>query len=461
MSLTAAFAATLDGLHRAGLDPAAASAARTLVLDGLAVAALGAGEAGPRILASLAATPADGPSATVIGDRRRVTPADAARVNGASMHVLDLEPMWNPANHSLSTVLPAILALAEAGLPASPVPLGLRLMQALAIGVEAQERLRLSSGQFEPGKLVFHPPGAVGAIGSAVACGLLLGLDPATLTHAIGIAASRACGVQANIGSMTKALHCGQAAASGLEAARMAAAGFTADADALGDPRGYARAFFGDGFVADELTRQHAALQIVAPGPAYKLYPSQYGTHFVITAALAARAGIPPGSRIDRVTIVAPPMPYVDRPAPATGLAGKFSFQYTAAAALLDGTVTVASFSDARRFAPDMVALLPLITVVADPARQGRFDAMAVDVTVEHDGGTAEGSCDGPPGIWGRPVTADRLAAKARDCLTAVLPATAAADVVDTAAGFDRLEAVQLTRLLATLAEATPHGPAA
>ena len=29
-------------------------------------------------------------------------------------------------------------------------------------------------------------------------------------------------------------------------------------------------------------------------------------------------------------------MPYVDRPAPPTGLAGKFSFQYTAAVALLD-----------------------------------------------------------------------------------------------------------------------------
>ncbi len=461
MSLTGAFAATLDGLHRAGLDPVAATAARTLVLDGLAVAALGAGEAGPRILAGLAATPADGPSAMLIGHRHRVTPADAARVNGASMHVLDFEPMWNPANHSLSTVLPAIMALAEAGLPASAMPLGLRLMQALAMGVEAQERLRLSSGQFEPGKLVFHPPGAVGAIGSAVACGLLLGLDPHTLTHAIGIAASRACGVQANIGSMTKALHCGQAAASGLEAARMAAAGFTADADALGDPRGYARAFFGDGFVADELTRSHAALQIVAPGPAYKLYPSQYGTHFVITAALAARASIPPGSRIARITIVAPPMPYVDRPAPATGLAGKFSFQYTAAAALLDGAVTVASFTDARRFAPDMEALLPLVTVVADPARQGRFDAMAVDVTVEHEGGLAEGTCDGPPGIWGRPVTAERLAAKARDCLAAVLPAAAAADVVDTAAGFEALDAAHLNRLLAILVGATPHGQAA
>ena len=34
------------------------------------------------------------------------------------------------------------------------------------------------------------------------------------------------------------------------------------------------------------------------------------------------------------------------------------SFQYTAAAALLDGCVGIDTFADRRRFAPDMVALL-------------------------------------------------------------------------------------------------------
>ena len=52
-------------------------------------------------------------SSTIIMGDRRVTVESAAQVNGAAMHVLDYEPMWNPANHSLSTTLPALFALSE------------------------------------------------------------------------------------------------------------------------------------------------------------------------------------------------------------------------------------------------------------------------------------------------------------------------------------------------------------
>jgi aconitate decarboxylase len=31
-------------------------------------------------------------------------------------------------------------------------------------------------------------------------------------------------------------------------------------------------------------------------------------------------------------------------------------------------------------------------------------------------GRAAEGACDGPPGVWGRPAPPERLEAKARDC---------------------------------------------
>jgi aconitate decarboxylase len=145
-------------------------------------------------------------------------------------------------------------------------------------------------------------------------------------------------------------------------------------------------------------------------------------------------------------------MAYVDRPQPATGLAGKFSFQYTAAAALLDGAVTVASFSDERRFAPDMVALLPRIEIRPDASRQGRFDAMTLAIEVEWDGGAARGDCDGPPGIWGRPVPTERLRNKARDCLSIALGPDAATEIVALADGFASLDRAGLNRLMACLA---------
>ena len=86
---------------------------RLLLLDGLAVAVAGAGERGPSLMAAQTrAECPDGP-ATVIGHGLATSVVQAARVNGMAMHVLDFEPMWNPPNHALSTLLPALLALAE------------------------------------------------------------------------------------------------------------------------------------------------------------------------------------------------------------------------------------------------------------------------------------------------------------------------------------------------------------
>ena len=491
MSLTADFVATIRGMDP---DPTARREAARLVADGLAVAALGAGEEGPARLAALAPPPREGEArASLIGRGRGGTPADAARINAAAMHVLDFEPMWQPATHALSPVLPALLALAEAGLAegaegagptgrgpalagpgpaqrggdpgagpaARSAPMGRRLLDALVAGIEAQGRLRRASGQFEPRDLAFHPPGVVGPIGSAIACGLLIGLDDPALVHAVGIAASRAGGILANVGSMTKALHCGDAAAAGLEAARLAAAGFTADPDALAGPRGFCAAFFEPGHDPAALTAP-APAWILAPGPAWKLYPSQYGTHFVIEAALEARARLPAGAWPERVAVHGPSMPYVDRPAPASGLAGKFSFQYVAAAALLDGRVDLDSFSDRRRFAPDMVAMLPRIVIRPDPGREGRFDRMRVEVEVTAaDGARAIGRCDGPPGIWGRPVPPARLRAKAQDCLTRAADAATAEAVLALCDRFEELDAAGIGRLMARLREAAPRRSAA
>ena len=463
MSLTANFAAHLQALAGEPIDAATRQAAVNLFVDGISVAALGSEQPGPCLLAALALEGASRPEASLIGHAASCSVAEAARVNGASMHVLDYEPMWNPANHSLSPALSPLLALVEREANSQgchkPKTVGLRFLTALATGIEAQARLRLASNQFNPADLVFHPPGAVGPIGSAVASGIFLGLDRNQLVHAIGIAASRAGGIQANAGSMTKALHCGQAAASGLESALLAQRGFTADADALGDPRGYGAAFFGGAFAPETLTADKAAWHIVDPGPAFKLYPSQYGTHFVITAARDAYARLPRGAEIAAVEIICPSMPYVDRPNPATGLAGKFSFQYVAAVALLDGTVVVDSYADERRFAPDLVALLPRVAVVPDPTREGRFDRMAVDLVVRCADGTAIATrCDGPPGIWGRPCTPEQLSSKASDCLTAAFGTESAEEILGAAFAVERFGHADFLHLMAGLSGAERSG---
>jgi len=428
-----------------------------LLLDGISVAALGSAEPSPQILSSMAHDADQRRSATIIKGDRRATVESAALVNGAAMHVLDYEPMWNPANHSLSTTLPALVALSEVLLRSEKETFqnsinGERILRALAIGIEVQARLRSASGQFEPGDLVFHPPSAVGPLGSAVACGLLMGLTQEQLVNAIGIAGSMAGGLQGNIGSMTKALHCGKAASNGVQAALLARHGFTSDIDAIGGPRGYGNAFFGAVFDPSKLLETKADLHIVNPGPAYKLYPSQYGTHFVIEAALMARKHLSSPREIQNITIVSPPMPYVDRPSPATGLAGKFSFQYVAAVALIDGKVSVDSFNDKRRFAVDVEKLLPLIKIRTDTKRKGRFDKMKIDVEVELiDGQICSGTCDGPPGVWGRSANSSEIENKAKDCLRRAFGKARGDEILLQTRGFVDLDAHDLLNFFGLL----------
>jgi aconitate decarboxylase len=406
-------------------DPALLERCRLLLLDGLAVAVAGAAaERGPRLMAAQArAESPDGP-ATVIGQGFTTSVANAARVNGMAMHVLDFEPMWNPPNHALSPLLPALLALAEQREQQGSGPQGRKVLRAIAKGVEAQGRLRLASGQIEPAKLSIHPPGAVGPLATALACGDMLGLRGERLAAAVGVACSRAGGLLANVGSMTKALHCGDAAANGVQAAQLAAEGFTADADALGNPRGWGASLFGPTFEREHLLAPIGEGRALNPGPAWKLFPSQFATHFAITAALAARDAIGDTTpdNIARVTLHTPAMPYIDRPNPLTGLDGKFSWQYTAVIALLDGKVVPASFEDARRFADDAVALLGRTVLINDPAISGRFDQMHVDVEIElNDGTTIRRRCDAPLGSWRRPVPDERVMEKIRALLDDVL----------------------------------------
>jgi aconitate decarboxylase len=413
-------------------DPVLLDRCRLLLLDGLAVAVAGAGERGPSLMAAQARAESPGGPSTVIGQGFTTSVVNAARVNGMAMHVLDYEPMWNPPNHALSPLLPALLALAEQREQKGAGPQGHAVLRAIAKGVEAQGRLRLASGQIEPAKLSMHPPGAVGALAAALASGDMLGLHGEQLAAAVGIASSRTGGVLANVGSMTKALHCGDAAANGVQAAMLAAQGFSADPDALGNPRGWGASLFGSTFDRRPLLAPVDKCRALEPGPAWKLFPSQFATHFGITAALAARdaMGDKTPNSIARVKLRTPPMPYIDRPHPQSGLDGKFSWQYTAAIALLDGKVEPASFEDARRFQNDAVELLDRTVLINDPSISGRFDQMHVEIEIElNDGTIIRRRCDAPLGSWSRPVPADRVMEKARALITGILGAAKTAAI--------------------------------
>jgi 2-methylcitrate dehydratase PrpD len=437
--LTARVCERIVACGHAPLDARLLPAARQLFLDGVAVAVAGARlEEAPRILAAHFADPltgaGGGSAASLLGLNARLGTVHAALVNGAAMHVLDYEPMWLPATHALSPALAAALALGET-LGSS----GAKILHAMVLGIEIQGRLRLAAGALESHELHFHPPGFVGPIGAAVAAGHLLDFDADQFANAIGIAGSRCGGLFVNLGTMTKATHCAYAAALGLEAALLTRRGFTG-CRTLFDPapQSYAEAFFPRGFAVEALLDFGDPFRIVDPG-------------YAITAALSARTQIPSPDAIRAVRIIAADVPSSDRPQPKSGLDGKFSLQYTTSAALLDGQVGLASFTNERLHRDDMRALLKKIEVrltrdIPSIYTAGRYLDLEVALT---DGETIRTRCERPRGSWGAaPITTEEHLAKARDCLATHLAPDVVPACVAACCEIDRHDAAGVGALL-------------
>ena len=429
------------------LDSDAIAAVKRLLLDGVAVAVAGTAEDAPKIVAAQTREGGGTPQATVWGFGYKTTASAAAYANAVSMHVLDFEPMSSPPTHAVSPVVPVALALAEARGGD-----GRAVIAACAKGFEIQGRI-LAAAKPARGALPFHSPGVMGPMGSAVAAAHLLELDAAQFAHALGMASSRCAGLPANSGSMVKCTHCGNAAQAGLEAGLLAARGFTANPAIFEAKHGYVQTFFAAHFDYDVLCEFGTPWSCVEPGMAIKFYPSKYPTHFAITAALAARKTIKDAAQIKSVRIVSPEILDANRPQPRVGLEGKFSIQYAAAAALLDGAVGIQTFSDERRFAADMEKLLGKIALEFDAAipPDTRNMHRTVEVTLE-DGSVHKGICRKPPGTWGEPVDAAQHRAKIRDCLGVRFDETKMARVIDGFENLERLDAEQLKGLLALLA---------
>lgn len=418
------------------------------IKDGIAVGVAGARETPVALLAQHVKDLGGAPHATMWQHDYKTSSVQAAYVNGVAVHVLDFEPMWLPPTHAVSPVLPVAMALAETGTHG-----GRDVMAAIARGMELQGRIQYAADQFEPEKLRFHPPGVAGVMGAAATAGALLGFDERQQAWALGIAASRAGALLANIGSMTKATHCGHAASAGLEAALLAARGYTASASIFEAPRGFAETFFPDFFDADRLLAYGRPFRMVDPGLAIKNFPSQFATHWAITAALQVRDAIGDAAKIERVTITAPVMNYIDRPRPAHGHEGKFSFQYTAAVALLDGRVGIDSFTDERRFRADMEAMLGKIQLKADPAIAGEWLNMRVTIDVVSSGRTHTGTATGPKGAWGQPPLSDaEHEVKLRDCLGRGLERGSVDEVLSLLRNLENLDSPGLKRICELIA---------
>jgi 2-methylcitrate dehydratase PrpD len=447
MSITGDLVDLVLGVRYDDLGAVEIDTARQVCIDGIGVTIAGYTE--PlglgRIVVDYVRDAGGNPQASVIAGGFRTSIANAAFANGTMAHALDFDNTWHPMNHPTSPTLPAILALAEHfRLP------GWRVLEAVVAAFEVQARLRMASTGLHTGK-GFHKPGTTGIMGATAAAVKLLDLDRAQALMAFGIAGSRAGSLSLNTGTMTKSSHSGHAARMGAECGLLAARGFTATDDVFG-PKGFFETLLRDEHDAQLLTKDFGRpYRMADPGVGFKKYPSNYFTHRGIDAAITLRAehGLDP-AEISSVSIAFPALDYVNRPSPKTGLDGKFSVQYTVAAALLDGAVTVETFTNERRFAGDVQALLPRVELVVDESIPPEFDTMHIRLTVRTTSGAVyEQRVDKLSGMQGVPLKPGELEAKFMGCATRVFDPDRATRLLRELEGIDKAESLDAILALA------------
>jgi 2-methylcitrate dehydratase PrpD len=405
-----------------GLSETAKRVATASIIDTIGAMFLGA--SGP-VVAALQTALADdlvaGP-AFVFGRASRAGVLDAALLNGTSAHAEDYDDMaCSMGGRPSAPLVPVILALGEA-LGAS----GTQVVEAYVVGFEAECRIGrvVNPHHYEGG---WHPTSTLGVFGAAAAAARLLGLDRDRTSMALALAASMASGLKANFGTMAKPLQVGQCARSGLMAAKLANIGFTANLAVLEHPRGFFASYDGLDNIHLErlLDHRHGRLEIEQDAVGLKSFPCCGSTHPAARAMLALRArGLHPED-VDSIlmTVNRRRLPHTNNPSPKTPLEARFSIQYVAARALLDGAPRLHHFEGRAHLDPDVRALMRKMSVVAYPAHAGdegqdECNEFEADVTVlTHSGDQLEANAPHALGRGGEdPMTNDELWTKFSDC---------------------------------------------
>jgi len=430
----------LDDCPRSGLVQV-----RRAALDTLGVMLAGAREPAARIVREVARAEGATPVCTVVGTRLRTAPTWAALANGVAGHAHDFDDTsFALMGHPSVPLLATALACAEAEMAD-----GRAVALAYVVGFEVSAALgaALNPGHYQRG---WHATSTLGTLGCAAAAARGLSLDLAQTRHALGLAASLASGLKENFGSMTKPYHAGHAARNGVLAAALAREGFTASDSALDGPQGYVTAFGEAASLGAALDGLGQRWHLVETGVAVKPYPSCALTHSSIDALIDLRrrhalrpeqiAAIEVG--VTRVT--AGVLVY---PAPATALERKFSMQFCAAAAVVDGRLDFASFEDGDVRDPAIRALMPKVTMVVDDTLSERLAEHAWSrVTVRlTDGRVLTTPPRGATGHPDRPLSVEALYQKFLACASTAIPNEEAAAIAEQ---LDHLEEIPDIRAL-------------
>lgn len=432
VSLTEQLASFVTSTRADSLPATAIDAAKACVLDWIGAVVAGATTEPGQILADYARSQPPGP-ATVIGAAAGRSAEVAALANGGASHTLEVDDAHRASFlHPGAPIIPVALALAESEENVT----GTSFLTAIVLGYEAATRIGAAAGSEH--YRYWHHTATCGVFGATVAAGWLLQLSATQLVWALGHAGSMAGGLWAfgRDGDMTKSLHPGRAAASGILAAQLGKRGFTGPRCVLEDERGFFAATSPKArpeIVGEALEPAHERYRIAEV--TFKPYASCRHTHPAIDAGLALRAH----GQFDRDHIAAvgvdtyrAAVAIAGNPAPAHPYAAKFSIAYCLAAALWRGTVSVSDFDNASLHDENLRNLMARTTVSVTPEMEARYpEEWPARVTLTFDNGEQLATeVDIPLGAPEKPLGQAALQAKFNTLMAAAGAEARAEEVI-------------------------------
>lgn len=380
--------------------------------------------------------------------RSEVLPVELASFcNGVAAHVLDYDDVTSQLRgHPSVTMLPALMGLGEV-LNSS----GSALAAAYIVGFDVICKIARAMA-FRHYARGWHSTATIGGLGCAVACAKLLGLNERQTTHAIGLAVAQAAGSRANFGTHAKSLQAGHANSLGIRAALLAREGFEASPDILEAPFGYMELYgHGESLVEEIDNLGVGPLELEREGLEVKKYPMCYATHRALDGLLDLRSEY--HLDLKKVKLVnirtsagsLAPLIYAR---PQTGLEAKFSMQYAIAAALNDGQVTLASFTDDKVRRANVQGFFPSVTATdVDGELMPRWAELEV---VLHGGRRLSRRIESLRGSARHPLSREELRAKLQDCVDYGSIDIDADAFFEQAMRLDRVSVRELTACLST-----------
>jgi 2-methylcitrate dehydratase PrpD len=379
-----------------------ADAARLLLLDSLGCMIAGLGHATPRRFAEALAITMPG-SVRLPGCAAGLSEAGAAAVLASAM-------CWDEANEGLArahgrpglAVAPLCIAALAAG-RVSPHAAHAAFALGYEIAGRAGEIWRIRPGM--------HVDGSWHALGAAAVAARLAGGDAAEVARAIRLAACQipfALYAPIAVGMDGRNSYPAHAVLLGAMAAAAAQAGMDAPADGFAEARRIALLY------ETAATRAPAGEWLIAQ--AYiKPFAGVRHAHYAAAAALELRPAI--AGRLSDVTALrletyAEALRYAANRAPARAIQAQFSLSWAVAAALIQGDLGPAAYTDAALADPALRRLEALVELAEDTALTKAEQRGARLIVTLADGETHQASIGAMAGDPGQALNDEAVLAK-------------------------------------------------